>query len=112
MLSNQIHRERELKLTFEAEYKIAKSSASDLQKEVDRYRIEIKALTDKLKDAERRLEYQTNNFQTKQTTATTAVKEFENKLEELTEEKENWRDLLYQEKQNSQQIKERCKITR
>ena len=39
-------------------------------------------------------------------------KEFENKIEEIIEERENWRDLLYQEKQKHKETVDKCKVTR
>ena len=66
---------------------------------------------EKLAEAESRLEQQANNIIVKRTSSNNAVKEYETKLEELTEERENWRDLLYQEKQSHMQTRERCRLT-
>lgn len=81
-----------------------------LQQEAHKYKTESSALHYRLSETESRLEQQANTLIVKKTSSTNVAREYENKLEELTEEKENWRDLLYQEKQNHAQTREKCRF--
>ena len=99
-----------MKLTFENEYKAMKAVVNSQQKEIERFRAENAFLAEKLADTENRFANQVTNLTVKGNSNTHTVKEYENKLEELTEERENWRDLLYQEKQSHMQTKEKCEL--
>lgn len=109
-MANQIHRERELKLTFENEYKTTKMSLNSLQQELEKYKSEYAFIHNKLMDTEKKLDQQVSTLNYKKTSSNNVVKEYECRLEELVEEKENWRDLLYQEKQTHAQTKEKCNV--
>jgi len=87
-----------------------KATINGLNQEIEKYKSESNYWRSKLTESEKKYEQQVSSLMNKKTTNNNAVKEYEDKLEELTEEKEHFRDLLYQEKQSHMLTKEKRKL--